>query len=77
MVTLLILIVMALVGLVVVAGIIVVLVRLVDSPKSQPDQWQSAAVPGWYPDHNDPKVLRYFDGRAWTANTRDNEPSPN
>ena len=70
---LLILIVVGLVGLGLVAGVIAVLVRLTESRKSEPyvpHAWQLAAVPGWYPDPADPKLLRYFDGQAWTSTTR-------
>lgn len=76
MVGLLMLVVVGLVGLGVVAGIIVVLVRLTQSPKSPksqpyvPHSWQPASTPGWYPDHNDPNVLRYFDGQTWTSTTK-------
>ncbi|MBF6437649.1 DUF2510 domain-containing protein [Nocardia cyriacigeorgica] len=27
-------------------------------------------APGWYPDHADPSLLRWFDGHQWTAQTR-------
>ncbi|WP_158887449.1 phospholipid scramblase-related protein [Amycolatopsis anabasis] len=30
----------------------------------------SPPQPGWYPDHADPRLLRWWDGRAWTPNTR-------
>ncbi|MGE5696437.1 MAG: DUF2510 domain-containing protein [Candidatus Sericytochromatia bacterium] len=26
--------------------------------------------PGWYPDQNDPGLMRYYDGRVWTAQTQ-------
>jgi hypothetical protein len=29
----------------------------------------SGLAPGWYPDQNDPDLMRYFDGRVWTAQT--------
>ncbi|MCM0618606.1 DUF2510 domain-containing protein [Paenarthrobacter sp. MSM-2-10-13] len=28
----------------------------------------SATPPGWYPDPSDPRLVRWWDGRAWTAN---------
>jgi hypothetical protein len=27
-------------------------------------------APGWYPDQNDPSLVRYYDGRVWTAQTQ-------
>jgi len=27
-------------------------------------------APGWYPDQNDPSLMRYYDGRVWTAQTQ-------
>ncbi|WP_280468887.1 DUF2510 domain-containing protein [Nocardia cyriacigeorgica] len=30
----------------------------------------NAMAPGWYPDHADPRLLRWFDGRQWTAQTQ-------
>ena len=55
-----------LVGLCFIAAVLVLLVRLTDSSKSQsyvPQGWQpmTTAAPGWYPDTTDPNVLRYFD----------------
>ncbi|QNI09374.1 DUF2510 domain-containing protein [Mycobacterium kubicae] len=43
-----------------------------DSNSYVPHGWQTAptSAPGWYPDAHDPAVLRYFDGQAWTADTR-------
>ena len=29
----------------------------------------SGLAPGWYPDQQDPSLMRYFDGRVWTAQT--------
>jgi hypothetical protein len=29
----------------------------------------SGLAPGWYPDQNDPSLMRYYDGRVWTAQT--------
>lgn len=26
-------------------------------------------APGWYPDQQDPSLMRYYDGRVWTAQT--------
>ncbi|WP_242657755.1 DUF2510 domain-containing protein [Mycobacterium kubicae] len=72
----LLLVVAALIGVVVVAGFIVLMIRLTspkpDSNSYVPHGWQTAptSAPGWYPDAHDPAVLRYFDGQAWTADTR-------
>jgi hypothetical protein len=30
----------------------------------------SGLTPGWYPDQNDPSLMRYYDGRVWTAQTQ-------
>ncbi|WP_076114689.1 DUF2510 domain-containing protein [Mycobacterium sp. IS-2888] len=30
----------------------------------------SSLTPGWYPDQNDPSLMRYYDGRVWTAQTQ-------
>jgi hypothetical protein len=27
-------------------------------------------APGWYPDQNDHRMMRYYDGRVWTSETR-------
>ena len=29
----------------------------------------SGLAPGWYPDQQDMSLMRYFDGRVWTAQT--------
>ena len=29
----------------------------------------SGLAPGWYPDQQDPSLMRYFDCRVWTAQT--------
>lgn len=78
MAVLLMLIVGGVVAVGVIAAVVVVLVRLTDSsPKSAPyvpHTWQppsaAPATPGWYPDHSDATLLRYFDGRQWTSATR-------
>jgi hypothetical protein len=58
-----------------VAGVIVMLVRLTDSPKSEPyvpHAWPVPPItaPGWYPDSSNPNLLRYYDGQQWTSATR-------
>lgn len=35
-----------------------------------------APAAGWYPDSNDPKVLRWWDGTQWTHNTQIATPPP-
>ena len=30
----------------------------------------SGLAPGWYPDQQDAALMRYFDGRVWTAQTQ-------
>ncbi|OBK94377.1 hypothetical protein A5645_16605 [Mycobacterium asiaticum] len=75
MATLLVLLVFGGVAIAAVAAVIVVLVRLADSPKTEsyvPHAWPASPVtaPGWYPDPSDPALRRYFDGRQWTSATQ-------
>jgi hypothetical protein len=35
-----------------------------------PVGWSAGPAPGWYPDPQNPAVLRYFDGRVWTSSTQ-------
>ncbi|MBV8964743.1 MAG: DUF2510 domain-containing protein [Mycobacteriaceae bacterium] len=35
-----------------------------------PAGWSAGVAPGWYPDPQSPAVVRYFDGRMWTASTQ-------
>jgi len=35
----------------------------------QPPATGGSLTPGWYPDQNDPALMRYYDGRVWTAQT--------
>ena len=49
--------------------------RVVQQPVAQqPVAHQPASsgnlAPGWYPDQNDHKMMRYYDGRVWTSETR-------
>ncbi|OBA87626.1 hypothetical protein A5662_25835 [Mycobacteriaceae bacterium 1482268.1] len=39
------------------------------TPSQQPPPSGSLA-PGWYPDQNDHRMMRYYDGRVWTSETR-------
>jgi uncharacterized membrane protein YraQ (UPF0718 family) len=38
------------------------------SARSQ-NQASAGVVPGWYPDPQNPTLVRYFDGRVWTSST--------
>ena len=29
----------------------------------------AASPPGWFPDHDDPTLLRYWDGTGWNGDT--------
>jgi hypothetical protein len=54
-----------------VVGAVVLLVQSgLISKSAQPSSQQAAVAANWYPDPNDPTVLRYFDGRNWTAQTK-------
>jgi hypothetical protein len=49
--------------------------RVVQQPVAQQPVSQSppptgSLAPGWYPDQNDHKMVRYYDGRVWTSETR-------
>ena len=49
--------------------------RVVQQPVAQQPVAQRPAnagslAPGWYPDQNDHKMVRYYDGRVWTSETR-------
>lgn len=57
------LILFAIIG-VVVSGIVAVVQRNSQPPSGQASHAQRPA-PGWYPDPQDPTVLRYFDGQQW------------
>ncbi|CAM3070744.1 hypothetical protein BST27_17295 [Mycobacterium intermedium] len=73
MAALLLLLLVGLFAAAVITGIILLVVRLADSSKSEPyvpHGWQPTTEPGWYPDTRDPNVLRYFDGQQWTSATR-------
>ena len=59
-----------------IVGGVVLIVKLT-KPKSvnrynPPGAAPTGPAPGWYPDQNDPSLLRYFDGRIWTSATRPN-----
>ncbi|WP_227999195.1 DUF2510 domain-containing protein [Nocardia australiensis] len=55
--------------LLVVIGIVVLIIKTGSS--SQPGQRPPGGpAPGWYPDHADPALLRWFDGYQWTNQTQ-------
>jgi hypothetical protein len=66
--------------LVVIIAVILAVVRAVARPRSSTVVEQPVArqappaagglTPGWYPDQNDPSLMRYYDGRVWTAQTQ-------
>lgn len=66
--------------LVVVIAVVIAVVRAVSRPRAgtiveQPVVHQAPAAtgglaPGWYPDQQDPNLMRYYDGRVWTAQTQ-------
>jgi hypothetical protein len=35
-----------------------------------PPAQSGGLAPGWYPDQNDHRLMRYYDGRVWTSETR-------
>ena len=67
--------------LVVIIAVILAVVRAVARPRSStvveqpvarqaPPAAAGGLTPGWYPDQNDPSLMRYYDGRVWTAQTQ-------
>jgi Protein of unknown function (DUF2510) len=44
--------------------------RVVQQPVAQQPPQSSGLAPGWYPDQNDHRLMRYYDGRVWTSETR-------
>jgi hypothetical protein len=43
---------------------------VVQQPVAQAPAQSSGLTPGWYPDQNDHRMMRYYDGRVWTSETR-------
>ena len=60
-------------GLAVPIGVvgIVLLVKAKSTPPIPP-----AMAPNWYPDPDDPELLRYFDGQSWTETTQPRDAPP-
>ncbi|NMO04099.1 DUF2510 domain-containing protein [Gordonia sp. TBRC 11910] len=60
-----------LVALVASVVVVVLLVRSRGQSQSQPTPaTYPATPPGWYPAPDDPRLLRWFDGRQWTEHTQ-------
>lgn len=43
---------------------------VVEQPVTQRPDAPGSLTPGWYPDQNDHRMVRYYDGRVWTSETR-------
>jgi hypothetical protein len=43
---------------------------VVQQPVAQQPAPSGSLAPGWYPDQNDHSMMRYYDGRVWTSETR-------
>ena len=43
---------------------------VVQQPVAQQPAQSGGLTPGWYPDQNDHAMMRYYDGRVWTSETR-------
>ena len=57
-------------AIVFVVSAVVVLVKASSNPSApQPPGQQAVVVANWYPDPNDPTLMRYFDGQNWTSQT--------
>lgn len=54
-----------------IGGVIVVVVGLwhAASRANHPVPMMAGGLPGWFPDHDDPTLLRHWDGTAWTGDT--------
>jgi sugar phosphate permease len=54
-----------------IGGVIVVIVGLwhAASRAENPTSMTAPNVPGWFPDHDDATLLRYWDGSAWNGDT--------
>ena len=67
--------------LIAIVAVVIAVARAMSSPRAerpvveQPVVQQqpvatSGLAPGWYPDQQDMNMMRYFDGRVWTAQTQ-------
>ena len=72
--------------LIVIIAVVIAVVRAVARPRDAtvrdatvveqpvvrqaPPATSGSLTPGWYPDQNDPSLMRYYDGRVWTAQTQ-------
>ncbi|OBG86919.1 hypothetical protein A9X03_27175 [Mycobacterium sp. E1715] len=67
--------------LIAIVAVIITVVRAVSAPRAerpvverpvvqQQPVATSGLAPGWYPDQQDMQMMRYFDGRVWTAQTQ-------
>jgi hypothetical protein len=54
-----------------IGGGVVVVVGLwhAASRANNPAPTTAASLPGWFPDHDDPTLLRHWDGTAWNGDT--------
>ena len=54
-----------------IGGVVVIVVGLWHAARraENPTPPSGPRLPGWFPDHNDATLLRYWDGNAWTAET--------
>ncbi|WP_375540265.1 DUF2510 domain-containing protein [Nocardia sp. XZ_19_385] len=63
--------VIVLVLLVVIAAIVVIVAAKKSSSQARTQhQGQGPIGPGWYPDHANPALVRWFDGYQWTHQTQ-------
>jgi len=67
--------------LIAIVAVVIAVARAMSRPRAGPPvveqpvvQQQPVATsglaPGWYPDQQDMNMMRYFDGRVWTAQTQ-------
>lgn len=67
--------------LIAIVAVVIAVVRAMSKPKGgtvveqpvvrqAPPPAAGQLAPGWYPDQNDPRLMRYYDGRVWTAQTQ-------
>jgi hypothetical protein len=55
--------------LLIASGVVVLLQSISKPSAGQAPSQQAAVAANWYPDPNDPTLVRYFDGRNWTSQT--------